>query len=299
MQNISFSIDRDLYPDNAEVFLTINDFQLNQDPTDEDSWTFNIDSPVSTFYQAFDNSGNNAANENAGLVDLVPNLSTLGFEDNGKLSLNLGNVMELKTNSDQPDSSVDTDGVSDTFSEIVTLVEQGPNSGIFESFDSGDQSVLGILDDAPRGQTGQINYNDDSISVLTGFSTASISLNNEPVLTIGTGESLHPGTEYSVILKDSDQNLNTGTRDDLDIFRDTAIIPTMIIGNPVTLENAQDVLFHTSSPILSDDDPVNSSVPDSNSDRLIIDTSIVDDGSYEMISINLGSFCFIFIFNFT
>ena len=58
IQNISLSIDRDLYPNNAEVFLTVNDFQLNQDPTDEDSWTFNIDSPISTFYQAFDNSGN-------------------------------------------------------------------------------------------------------------------------------------------------------------------------------------------------------------------------------------------------
>ncbi len=70
MQNISFSIDRDLYPNNAKVFLTINDFQLNQDPTDEDSWTFNIDSPVSTFYQAYDNTGSSSANGGAGLVDL-------------------------------------------------------------------------------------------------------------------------------------------------------------------------------------------------------------------------------------
>ena len=120
MQNISLSIDRDLYPNNAEVFLTVNDFQLNQDPTDEDSWTFNISSPVSTFYQAFDNSGNDDANGNAGLVDLIPYLSSLGFEDNGKLSLDLGNVMKLKTNSDQPDSSIDNDGTSNTFSKIVT-----------------------------------------------------------------------------------------------------------------------------------------------------------------------------------
>ncbi len=130
IQNISLSIDRDLYPNNAEVFLTVSDFQLNQDPTDEDSWTFDIDSPVNVFYQAFDNSGNNAANGNTGLVDLVPHLSNLGFEDNGKLSLQLGNVMELKTNSDQPNDSI-SDGGSNTFSKIVTLVEQEPNSGIF------------------------------------------------------------------------------------------------------------------------------------------------------------------------
>ncbi|MCH7560738.1 MAG: peptidase [Thaumarchaeota archaeon] len=287
MQNISFSIDRDLYPNNAEVFLTINDFQLNQDPTDEDSWTFNINSTMSTFYQAYDNAGSSSANGGAGLVDLVPYLSSLGFEDNGKLSLDLGNVMKLKTNSDQPDSFVD-DGGTNTFSKIVTLVEQGPNSGLFENFDSSDQSTLGILDDAPRGQTGQINYNSHSVSVLTGSSTASVSISHDPVLTIANGQTLLPGTEYFVILVDPDQNLNTGARDDLDVFRATAIIPTITIGNPATFQNSHDVLFHTSSPTLTGGDDANSSVPDSSSDRLVIDTSNVDDGTYEMISVNLG-----------
>ncbi len=283
--NISFNVDRDLYPKNAEVFLIVNDFQLNQDPTDEDSWTFDIDSNPSTFYQAYDNSGSSSANGGAGLVNLVPFLSALGFEDNGKLSLDVGNIMELKTNNDQPDSSVNNGAI--TFSEIVTLVEQGPNSGIFESFDSNDQSTIGILSDAPRGQTGKINYNKDSISVLTGTSTASVSL-GEPVLTINNGENLSPGTEYPVVLADPDQNLNSGARDDLDVFRDSAIIPTLKIGNPITLENAQDVQFHTSSPSLAGGEDANSSVPDLNSDILVIDTSIVTNGSYEMVSVNLG-----------
>ncbi len=288
IQNISFSLDRDLYPVNAEVFLTVNDFQLNQDPTDDDSWTFNIDSPVSTFYQAFDGSGNNAANGNTGLVDLVPYLSSLGFKDNGKLSLDLGNIMELQTNNDQPDSSVDTDGVSNTFSEIVTLVENNSNSGSFENFDSSDQSTIGILNDAPRGQGGSITYNEDSTSVLTGSSTASVGL-SESSLTIGSGETLNPGIEYPVILVDPDQNLNAGARDDLDVFRETAIIPTITIENPVTLENTQDVLFHTTSPTLGGGDDANSSVPDSNSDILVIDTNpFVADGSFEMVSVNLG-----------
>ena len=103
--------------------------------------------------------------------------------------------------------------------------------------DSSDQSTIRILDDAPRGQTGIINYNKDSISVLTGSSTASVLLNPDPVLTIANGETLHPGTEYSIVLVDPDQNLNTGARDDLDVFRATAIIPTITIGNPVTFQN--------------------------------------------------------------
>jgi len=287
IQNISFSIDRDLYPDNAEVFLIINDFQLNQDPTDEDSWTFNINSTMSTFYQAYDNAGTSSANGGAGLVDLVPYLSNLGFEDNGKLSLNLGNILELKTNSDQPDSFVG-DGGTNTFSKIVTLVEQSPNSGLFENFDSSDQSIIGILDDAPRGQTGIINYNKDSISVLTGSSTASVSLNNEPVISIANGETLHPGTEYPVVLVDPDQNLNSGARDDLDVFRATAIIPTITIGDPLSLENTQNSKFHSSSATFPVGFDADSSVPDSNSDILIIDTTTVTNGSYEMFSVNLG-----------
>jgi len=64
--NISSNLDRALYPQNSEVILTINDFQLNQDPTSVDSWTFNIDSPIATFYRAYDESGSNSANGNAG-----------------------------------------------------------------------------------------------------------------------------------------------------------------------------------------------------------------------------------------
>ena len=287
--NISFSIDRALYPNNAEVFLTVNDFQLNQDPTDEDSWTFNIESPRATFYQAFDSSGNKAASGNAGLVNLLPHLSRLGFDNNGELSLKLGNVLKLKTNSEQRYSSVDVDGVSNTYSKIVTLVEKGPNSGIFESFDSSDQSVIGTLVNAPRGQTGQIEYNQKSLSVLSGSSSASVSI-NKPTLTIGSNsQTLSPGTKYPVILIDPDQNLNTGARDHLDVFRSTAIIPTITIGNPVTLERAQNVLFYPTSNVFNIFESVNSSVPDSNSDRLIIDTSgIPNNTTFEMISINLG-----------
>ncbi|MGY5151010.1 MAG: peptidase [Candidatus Nitrosopumilus sp. bin_6a] len=282
--NVSMNIDRSLYPKNAEVFLSVNDFQLNQDPTDEDSWTFDVGSTPSVFYQAYDGSGSNSANGGSGLVDLVPYLSKIGFEDNGKLSINKNSVLELQSNNEQPNTSVSNGLV--TYSEIITLVEDNPNSGIFDTGDNSDQSVLGILNDAPRGQAGSITYNKKSISVLTGSSSANVSF-DDPILTIGDGsQSLKPGTKYPVVLVDPDQNINSGSRDHLDVYRATALIPSITIGNPVTLENAQNVLFHTSS--LPTGDTANSSVPDSNSDRLHIDTSNVSNGSYEIISINLG-----------
>ena len=285
-QNISMNIDRVLYPKNAEVFLTVNDFQLNQDPTDEDSWTFDVGTTPSTFYQAYDENGQSSANGGIGLVDLIPNLSNIGFEDNGKVSVNLNSIIKLQSNNEQPSTSV-TDGTT-TYSEIITLVEDGPNSGIFDTADYSDQSIIGILDDAPRGQTGSITYDKKSISILTGSSSATVSLEN-PTLTIGTGfQSLKPGTEFPVTLVDPDQNINSSSRDHLDVFRATAIIPSLTIGNPITLENAQDIQFHSSSPVLVGGDDYPSSVPDSNSDRLIIDSSNIMNSSYEMISMNLG-----------
>ncbi len=284
--NISMTIDRDLYPSNSEVFLTVNDFQLNQDPTDEDSWTFDVGT-ISTFYQAYDENGSSAANGGTGLVDLAPRLSNIGFEDNGRLSVTLNSILELQSNNEQPGTSV-SDGTV-TYSEIITLVEDGPNSGIFDSGDHNNQSVLGILADAPRGQTGSIAYNMKSISVLTGSSQATVSFEN-PTLTIGNGlQSLKSGTQFPVTLVDPDQNINSGSDDDLDVFQSYTIIPTLTIGSPVTLENALDVQFHSISPILGNGDDSNSSVPDANSDRLVIDTfGVVSDGTYEMISMNLG-----------
>ena len=160
------SLDRTTYPKNAEVFVTINDFQLNQDPTTRDSWTFNVNSPEAIFYQAFTEDGNDSANGGPGLINLVPKLSDLGFEDNGKLSLSVGSVAELVTNNHQPKSSV-SDGTT-TYSQIITFVESEPNSGIFGNFDFGDQSTIKILGDAPRGQSAEIIYNSKSNSIVSG-----------------------------------------------------------------------------------------------------------------------------------
>jgi len=280
--NIILNLDRTGYPNNAEVFVTINDIQLNQDPTDEDSWTFNINSPETTFYQAYDESGSDSGNNSPGLINLGPHLSSLGFEDNGKLTLNLGNVAELKTNNHQPDSSV-FDGTT-TYSQIVTIVESTRNSGIFESFDTSNESTIGILGNAPRGQTAVISYNDKSTTILSGPSTASLDLGTN-------GAQFSAGQEATVTLVDSDQNVNSGSSDNLDVFRSTAIIPTLELGEPFTLETVSDVKFFTTStdPLGGPGIPnIEFDVPDKNSDRLIIDTTSAGTTAFETITINSG-----------
>jgi hypothetical protein len=279
--NISSTTDRKGYPNNAEVFLTINDIQLNQDPTDEDSWTFNINSPEATFYQAFTESGSDSGNNSPGLINLVPHLSSLDFVDNGKLTLNLGNVAELQTNKHQPDSFVSD--TTTTYSQIITLVESEPNSAIFENFDTSNESTIGILGNAPRGQSATIEYNDKSTSILAGSSTASISMTPK-------GSQFNAGQQAPVTVVDNDQNVNSGSRDILNVFRSTAIIPSLQLGEPVTLEKTSSLKFYSdSTDNLSGGTLLDFSVPDKNSDRLIVNTaSVIGTPDFEMISLNLG-----------
>lgn len=277
--NISLTLDRNGYPKGAEVFVTIKDMQLNQDPTSVDSWTFNINSPRATFYQAFTESGANSANGGPELVDLNPYLGSLGFEKNGNLGLNLGSVAVLKTNQHQPVSSV-SDGT--TYTQIVTLVESEPNSGIFESFDFSDRSTIGISSNAPRGQSASIEYNSKSTSIVSGTFTATLSIGIQ-------GGQFNPGQKTTITLSDNDQNLNPGADEDLDVSRSTVTIPTLQIGNPVTLQSASSVKFYaTSATALSGGTDVPSNVPDTKSDRLIIDTTLTPTGSFEKIALNLG-----------
>lgn len=277
--NISFNLDRNSYPKGSEVFVIINDMQLNQDPTSVDSWTFNINSTRATFYQAFTESGSNSGNGGLGLVNLNPHLTSIGFEKNGNVGLNLGSVVQLRTNQFQPESYVTTG--TTTYTKIVTFVETEPNSGIFESFDFNDESTIGISNDAPRGQSDSIEYNSHSKSIISGSSTASISFG------IQSGK-FNPGQKATITLTDSDQNLSPGTREHLDVFRSSAIIPTLQIGNPVTLEKTSSVTFYPQSNSFVGGTSFSATVPDKNSDRLIIASTTSPNLSFEKITLDLG-----------
>lgn len=274
--NITLSLDRTAYPSGSEVFATINDIELDIDPTSQDSWTFNIASPEATFYQAFAVSGNSASGP--GLVNLLPSLNSLGFKDNGHLTMNIGSVINLKTNSIQSSTLVTSNGV--TYNKLVTFVETGTNTGIFQSsFNS--ISTIGILSNAPRFQSGTIEYNLQSASIVSGTSTASLSLGS------GQGQ-FNPGQKQVITLADSDQNLNPSVVDELDVFRSSAVIPTLKIGNPVTLGSSSDVNFYANSAGFSSPISVPSNIPDANSARLIIDTRVQPSTNFEKITINLG-----------
>lgn len=275
---ISFSLDRERYPQGSEVFLTISDPMLNLDPTDVDSWTFGTGRDQSLFYRAFEGSSGAPA-------DVAPHLPGLGFDDNGLLSVDPGSVLELRTNGHQPGTSI-TSGPEE-YGGILTVVETEHNSGIFESADRSDRSTLGVAADAPRGHAGHVTYNDRSVSVLTGPSAASFSV--EPELSIGGAGQLLPGAEYGITLWDPDQNTNSASGEDLDLFRPAARLPTLRIGDPVTLEHSVGADFFSSSADAARAGTIPVSAPDGSSARLFLDASGIRPGGLERISVDLGA----------
>jgi len=250
-QFASTDLDRDFHPRGAQVHVTITDLWLNIDPTDEDSWTFgtNVTDGLTTNYQVFNEIGmEEGASIAGGIIDISSTLPFLMIEDNGVLIVNVDSqgtgtaVLAIQDNDDSVISCVDAQDAStcsadatggdttlDAFSQPVTITEQLPNSGVFGTFDESNVSVLITTDDAQRGRSGTVDYNETPTSVVVGFDYANISIN--PI-----DDEWNSGEEIPVVLTDRDANKNTKDDEDLDLFNtDVALIPALRTGNPFTL----------------------------------------------------------------
>ena len=77
--------DKNGLPPGAQVHVTLTDPQLNIDPTDEDSWTWDtLAASNSVCYQAFDENGTPDADNGAGgMSNIIANLTSFMFEKNG------------------------------------------------------------------------------------------------------------------------------------------------------------------------------------------------------------------------
>ena len=254
-QFASAQIDRTQYPRGSEVHLTVTDAQLNIDPTDEDSWTWDTsnDGTLHTLYQVFDENGNQAADGiSANAFDINPHLTDLMFEDNGILTLNVNlhgaatNVLTLVDNADQRyvdgtgNTAKNTQLASDvrtqgetlgTDTQPVTLTEQGINNGIFGSYDENDKSNIVITDNAIRGTSAIIDYNETPKTILVGFNFGTIDI--QPV-----DNEWNSGEEIPVMLVDVDANKNSKVDEDLDLNNpNVSLIPTLVTGAPFTLQS--------------------------------------------------------------
>src|SRR3989338_5885996 len=252
------SLDRSKFPLSSQVHLTVTDLWLNIDPTDEDSWTFGTQESNSTsfgaYYQVFDENGlGNGDLVAHGAVQLTKStLQTMMIETNGLLRVNPNTqgatnpVLTLQDNGDSNlgCSTADTATTCQTTgsnsvvgnelddgSVPVTITEQGPNSGIFGSYDETDTSALIITSNAARGTSATVDYNETPVTVLVGFDFATIDI-------APTDDEWNSGEEIPLTLVDADANKNSRADEDLDVNNpNVALIPVLKTGDPFTLND--------------------------------------------------------------
>ena len=225
----SLTLDRDSYPPGAHVHATITSMSHNIDPTDEDSWTYETINGTA-YYQYFNENGDDGDRTNR---DTPITTSNLNFDDSGSFIIipdpNGQPVLNFSGNNDQGD-------ISGITGNVVTILETQPNSGIFKTTDDADNSLIVIADGAQRGFTGTIDFADDPISVPVRNYPGSLAMDVN-----GIGGTWNGGEEITVTLDDGDLNLNSLVDQDISLDNWAQKIPTVIIGSPLTLEDAANI----------------------------------------------------------
>ena len=222
----SLSLDRSSYPPGADVHMTITSLAHNIDPTDEDSWTYNTDDNT-VIYQLYDENGDDG--------DTVNNLDlgNLNFDDSASFTIDTDPndvlIIGFRNNDDQ---NRDDDPLNPT----VTILETEPNSGIFKNTDDQDTANVFIVDTAPRGFAGVIDFADSALSVPIRNYPGSLTMDIS-----GIGGTWNGGEEITVTLDDGDLNLNSLIDEDIEIENWNQRIPTVIVGTPLTLEDANSI----------------------------------------------------------
>ncbi|CUR50924.1 Putative S-layer protein [Nitrosotalea devaniterrae] len=244
---LSTTVDRSAYPQNTQVFLQVNDPQLNIDPTEEDSWTWATNSSnPGVFYQLFNRNGGVDADGTTGAQNLIGNLTSLMFNHNGKLTVTpqaqSQRVIDFQKNGKDTLTSVSQRGSPATLTTAslgantlpLTLIESGGvNVGTFGSWDGAKTSEIITVDNANiRGQSAVVRYNDRDLSLVGGFSFASIA--QSPLNGTWAG-----GQRIPVTVTDADSNKNGRITEHLNFYDPNyKRISTMKIGTPFTLSQA-------------------------------------------------------------
>jgi len=216
----SYSLDKNDYAHNADIHLVIDDMQLNIDPTDEDTWTFNVENKTS-WYGIVDETTDLTT-----LADITPaKQNALYYDDNGFLDLDVKNVLVLKPNDDHF-TSVD-------YGPAIVVTESAPNSGVFDNTDDSDKSDLFTTDAKIRDKSGIIEYNADKSSIFVKYFGGTIDMDIASI----DGE-WSSGEPLTVVITDQDANTNTKLDNDFDVSDAIfTVIPTIEIGSPTTLES--------------------------------------------------------------
>ena len=269
---VGLELGRDRYPLNGGVIMTMTDFAMDVDPTDSDTWTFmTTDNSTHANYQAayyylFDDDGvcqdmspgmlPRDGADGEGLDGVEDNLYlTIDTDKDGSMTVDFraphgGNQMAPRAGDDCAnslgatliaDNVVNRDADMNNDDEnirMVTFVEG--DSGVFMNTDSdSDTPNVFIPPTAKRGTTAVIDHNDSTMSIVVGNAFATITLDDDAV-----GGVWNSGEEMPVTLTDADVNRMGMNDEDITVSDPTfTIIPSVRIGSPITLADADGVIL--------------------------------------------------------
>ena len=227
----SLVLDRNAGPAGAEIAMTINDPQLNIDPTVEDTVKFHFNTTAGVSY-------------NHSLpFDALP---TGDFGDNGVLAITVdansagADVVDTHDTIDYKVGNTSrTYRDADANDETLIFWETSANSGVFTNVDDADVASTFVSTSALRGTTATFNYNDDSQSYQVVTASGSIDM-----VESDAGDTWNSGEEITVVLVDPDMNLNTNSDEDLTISAGHQV-PTMIFGSPLSPTDIADQTNYT------------------------------------------------------
>lgn len=190
--------------DSTNIHLTLTDPALNIDPTTADVWDFGLGSNATAPLAYFSNNGTDTRLTAA-------NLSSLNFEDNGRLGADVTSYIIA--------------GASAL--TVVTMTETGANTGVFESFDATGAAEFLTIDECAGDSITLFSYGGNTVDMICTYNDASISMSSD-----GAWE---PATAVTISVNDPDANKNPTSAETLDIGDETEVIPTIKMGSPLTL----------------------------------------------------------------
>ena len=200
-QGLSF--DKDIYGLHHEVGVTLTDWNLNIDPTDEDTWTFaTLPTNSSAFYQMFDENGNDdtageeatspgtAGNSYAWSSDVgtIAPAGLLSIDRNGDTttdSATTNAVISFQDNADWPCVAASSGLCSinhvNAADQPVTFTEAGANTGVFINWDETLKTNMVIETGAPRGTQAVFSYDGDEYGVMNQPTFATIAFDTSGI----------------------------------------------------------------------------------------------------------------------
>ena len=229
------SLDRTSYPPGAQIHVTIGDHRLNIDPTKADVWTWNMASePGDKYYgedavnDQDDTDPTNDAITDTALTkqvcadcDIDITFDRQGVKDTVKIEAIENRLLPY------PPTVPVADAVK-TEAWFTVREVGGPNTAVFSATTLADESILSIVDDAPRDASATITYDGTTTGILVKHRQATVNIQSpDDVWTSGLA--------IPIVVVDDDANKNSRDSDDVVLTDPDSIIPTLVTRDPFTL----------------------------------------------------------------